>query len=89
MRLDAKALAIAMGVVWGAAVFLVGAGHLLWPGYGAAFLELAASIYPGFHVGGIGSVAVGALYALLDGGVSGLALAWIYNATSPAARSRA
>jgi hypothetical protein len=58
-------------VVWGAVVFLVGVAHLLWPGYGGAFLDLIASIYPGYHVGGFATVIVGTLYAALDGGVGG------------------
>lgn len=89
MKLDAKALALALGIVWGAAVFLVGVGHLIWPGYGTTFLELASSIYPGFQVGGFGSVVVGTLYALLDGAVGGLVLAWIYNRARGAAQSQA
>ena len=88
MKLDAKALALSLGIVWGAAVFLVGAGNLLWPGYGLAFLDLAASLYPGLHVGSLPNVIVGTLYALVDGAVSGLVLAWIYNGASKAARSR-
>jgi hypothetical protein len=85
MRLDLKALAIALGLGWGAGVFLVGVAHLLWPGYGGAFLEVIASMYPGYHVGGFGEVIVGTLYALLDGAVCGVVIAWLYNAAGKAA----
>ena len=85
MRLNLKALAIALGLAWGAGVFLVGVAHLLWPGYGGAFLEVVASVYPGYHVGGFGEVIVGTLYALLDGAGCGLVIAWLYNTAANAA----
>ena len=80
MRLSVKAFALSLGILWGAVVFLVGIGHLIWPGYGTAMLELAASIYPGYSVGGFGSVIVGTLYAFVDGAIGGAILAWLYNA---------
>ncbi|MEZ4413965.1 MAG: hypothetical protein R2910_13330 [Gemmatimonadales bacterium] len=88
MRLDLKALAIAGGLLWGGAVLLVGAAHLVWPGYGGAFLDVVSSIYPGYEVGGFGSVIVGALYGLVDGAVAGLILAWLYNAAAGSGTAR-
>lgn len=79
MKLSIKSLALSMGILWGAAVFLVGISNLIWPGYGDAMLELASSIYPGYSVGGFGSVIVGALYAFVDGAIGGAILAWLYN----------
>ena len=47
--------------------------NLIWEGYGMAFLEFAASIYPGYDVeGDIGQVIVGTLYGLLDGAIAGV-----------------
>ena len=80
MKLSVKALALSAGILWGAAVFLVGIGHLIWPGYGTAMLELAASVYPGYSVGGFGSVIIGTLYAMVDGAIAGAVFAWLYNA---------
>lgn len=80
MRMNIKALAIALGVIWSASVLLVGLAHQLWPGYGLAFLDLAASLYPGFHPdGGWVAVIVGSLYALVDGAIGGAVIAWLYN----------
>ena len=79
MRLSVKGLALTGAVLWGAVVFLVGIGHLAVPSYGVAFLEVVASIYPGYSVGGFGSVIVGTLYALVDGAIGGAVLAWLYN----------
>ncbi len=87
MKLCIKSLAIACSIFCAASVFLMGLAHLIWPGYGTAFLELAASIYPGYEVGGFGSVIVGTLYAAVDGAVGGAIFAWLYNrfAGAPAA----
>jgi hypothetical protein len=88
MRINPKALAISLGLAWAAGVFLAGVAHLLWPGYGGAFLEAVASIYPGYHVGGFGEVIVGTLYALLDGAVCGIVIAWLHNASAKVAGPR-
>ncbi len=79
MNLNMKAFGIACGLLWGACVLLIGLGNVIWPGYGVAFLEMSASIYPGYEVGGFGSVLVGTLYALVDGFIGGIILAWLYN----------
>lgn len=80
MRLDVTALTLAGALLWGGALLLVGLAHLASPGYGAAFLEVMASVYPGFEVpAGIGGVLVGTLYGMLDGGLAGLVLGWLYN----------
>jgi len=79
MRLNVKALALTLGLVWGGAVLAVGVAQEIWPMYGMAFLELVSSIYPGFTPGGYGAVIVGALYGFVDGAVGGLVVAWLYN----------
>jgi hypothetical protein len=80
MRLDVAAFALTAGLVWGAAMLAVAAANLVWPNYGRAFLELVASIYPGYRPGGgAGSVVIGTLYALVDGAVGGAVFAWLYN----------
>lgn len=80
MKLHLKAFALAAGLIWGGAVLLVALAHLVWPGYGGAFLDLAASLYPGYHPGGgAGSAIVGGLYGLVDGAIGGAVFAWLYN----------
>lgn len=80
MRLNVRALASATALLWGGAVLLVGVGNLLVPTYGVAFLEWAASFYPGYDgPAGLGAVVVSTLYAAVDGAVVGLLLAWLYN----------
>ena len=79
MNLNTKALAVSAAILWGGSFFLIAVAHLVWPSYGVAWLELGASIYPGYSPGGVGSVIVVTLYGLLDGAVAGAVLGWIYN----------
>jgi hypothetical protein len=80
MKLNIKAFCLTIGIIWAVAVFLVGIANLIWSGYGGSFLQLLASIYPGYDASpSFGSVIVGTLYALLDGLVLGLVIAWLYN----------
>ena len=81
MHLSVKALAVAGATVFGASMFLVAVGNIGLGGYGGALLEVAASIYPGYHgPGGFGSAVVVGLYAALDGAVAGALIALIHNA---------
>jgi hypothetical protein len=80
MRLHVTALALTAGLLWGGAILVVGLANLIWPEYGRAFLELMASIYPGYRPAtGIGSVITGTLYGLVDGAIGGAIFAWLYN----------
>ena len=80
MRLNVKALAFALALVWAGAIFVTGLANLIWPGYGEAFLQMVGSIYPRYR-GGISflQVILGTLYGLLDGFIGGLILGWLYN----------
>ena len=79
MKLQLRAAAIAGGIFW--AVLVGGVGLLNWSfGYGEAFLAVVASIYPGFDgTRDLLDVLAGAGYAMADGAVAGLLLAWLYN----------
>ena len=62
MRIDAKALAFSFALLWGGAVFITGSANLIWPTYGIAFLEILASVYPGYQgTASFGQVLVGTL----------------------------
>lgn len=85
MKLSLRAFSVTAGMLWCIAVMLVGFAHHAWPGYGGAFLEVVASIYPGYKVTEeVTSVLIGSGYALVDGLVGGLVFAWIYNLLLPA-----
>ena len=83
MRFNVTAFSLTVGLFWGAAMLVVGSANLMWPSYGRAFLELAASIYPGYHPGpGIGPLITATLYALVDGAIAGAVFGWLYNILS-------
>jgi len=80
MRLSAKSLALASALLWGGALFVMGMINLVAPGYGADFLHLIGSVYPGFYASRtFPDVLLGTAYGLIDGAVGGLIFAWLYN----------
>lgn len=96
MKLNVKAFALACAIVWALGVFTTAIANLIWPGYGLEFLHQIASIYPGYAAmrPGFLRAVVGTLYALVDAGVAGAILAWLYNCLAcakdaPAAKSPA
>jgi hypothetical protein len=84
MRLSIKGLAIASGLIWAAAILCVGIIHLADPNYGVNFLQMTSSVYPGFRAAGtMGRVALGTVEGFVDGAITGLILAWLYNCFAP------
>jgi hypothetical protein len=80
MKLDIRALSIAGAIFWGGMFFLLGVANLVWPSYGMAWLNVFASIYPGYQVtASFGAVIVLTLYAALDGAIAGAVFGWLYN----------
>lgn len=80
MRLNVTALALTVGLFCGAAILIVASANLIWPSYGRTFLDLAASVYPGYHpFSGIGSIITGTLYGFADGAIGGAVFGWLYN----------
>jgi hypothetical protein len=80
MRLNVIALSATAALFWGGAILIVASANLIWPTYGRAFLELAASIYSGYHPSpAIGSVIIGTLYGVVDGAIAGAIFGWLYN----------
>ena len=80
MKIDTKALGLTASICWGATLFFVGIANLVCSGYGQAFLDVMASIYPGYTAAAsFGQVMVGTLYGMVDAAVAGVVLAWLYN----------
>jgi hypothetical protein len=48
MKLDIRALSIAGAIFCGGMFFLLGVANLVWPPYGRDWLDLFASVYPGY-----------------------------------------
>jgi hypothetical protein len=79
MRLSVKAFATAGALTWGAGVFLVSLMAIISPGWGADWMELLGSFYPGVDGVGFGALIIATLYALVDGAVGCAVFAWLYN----------
>jgi hypothetical protein len=90
LKINVAALAAASALLWGSCVLLVGLANMAVPGYGAAFLKLIASIYPGYDPNGSFLVLLLATtFALADGAIGGGILGWLYNViAAPADRER-
>jgi hypothetical protein len=84
MRISLKAMALAGGVLWGAAILLVGLLHLAHPAYGLGFLQMTSSVYPGFHAShSLLSVFIGTVEGFVDGAVAAILFAVLYNSFVP------
>ena len=76
-KLDTKAFALAVGIVWAVGAFLLGIAAMLF-NWGTAWLELLASCYIGYKATFLGSI-IGAFWAFVDAGIGALIVAWLYN----------
>lgn len=78
--LDPRALAYVSAALCGAGVLVIGLINLSDPDYGLEFLELLASVYPGYTAErSVESVLIGAGYALVKGAALGWLFGWLYN----------
>ncbi|MDA2923397.1 hypothetical protein MYX65_01865 [Acidobacteria bacterium AH-259-L09] len=80
MKINVRALALTLGLTWAGAILVTGLANLIWPSYGIAFLQVIASVYPGYQaVASLREVVAGTVYGLADGFVGGLIMGWLYN----------
>jgi hypothetical protein len=80
MKFNPRAVAFALGILWGLAMLVTGLTNLIWGSYGQRFLEMMSSVYPGYHATrSIAEVIVGTLYGAIDGFIAGAVFAWLYN----------
>ena len=80
MKLDKQALAYTGAALCGGSVLFIGLVNLSSPDYGREFLELLASVYPGYKAErSVESVIIGTGYALVKGGALGWLFGWLYN----------
>ena len=77
MRLNVRALALAGGIVWGLAIFLITYWFLVF-GHGGTTLFKLSNIYLGYSVTWYGAF-VGLVWGFVDGFIGGALLAWLYN----------
>jgi membrane protease YdiL (CAAX protease family) len=80
MKFNTRALALTSAILWGLAMLGMGLANLIWASYGHQFLQMMASIYPGYHATrSVPELIVGTLYGFVDGLIGGAVFAWLYN----------
>ncbi len=77
MKINTKALALSIGIVWGLAIFLLTIWFLIM-GYNGNLLANLGSVYLGYSVSWIGAF-VGLIYGFVDGLIGGALLGFLYN----------
>lgn len=77
MKIEIKRLAMAAGILWGAAIFVVTLISLA-NGYGSEFLNILVNVYPGYSISALGSV-IGLVYGFIDAFVWVYLLWWVYS----------
>jgi hypothetical protein len=83
MKFNIAAAAIAGGVGFAIALGAAGIINMFVEGYGSVFLEMMASVYPGYKAtGAAGDLLIGCFYAATDGIIAGGGLALLYNVAS-------
>lgn len=76
-RLNAKALGLSLGIIWGLGAFLLAILSLAF-NWGTKFVELLSSMYIGYDSTIRGSL-IGAAWGFVDAGIAGVLTAWLYN----------
>ncbi len=80
MKLSIRGIALTMGLLGAACMLAVGIVNMITPNYGADFLNMMSSVYPGFHYSRTWmSVLIGTVYGFMDGSIGGWVFASIYD----------
>jgi len=76
-KLDVKALGLTLGIVWGAALLIMGIAAMFF-NYGGGFVKALGSLYCGYQATIPGSL-IGAIWGFVDAAICGVVIAWLYN----------
>jgi len=76
-KVDVRALSLTLGIVWGAAMLILGLLNM-WFNWGGAFEEVMSSVYLGYKPTVLGSI-IGGIWGFVDAGIAGLIGGWLYN----------
>lgn len=81
MTLSIKGFALAGGIVWGLAMFLLTWWIIFTGGSAGGGEGMIARVYLGYSVSPVGSI-VGLIWGFVDGVIGGAVFAWLYNKLS-------
>jgi hypothetical protein len=76
-KLDVRAFGLMFGCIWSAGVLALGIVSML-SNRGARAVKLFSTVYIGYKATLRGSL-IGAAWGFVDGSISGIVIAWIYN----------
>lgn len=77
MKLNVKAFALALGLIWGVGLFLLTWWIIAFEG-STGEPTLIGMVYRGYTISPLGSV-IGLVWGLPDGLIGGAIFAWLYN----------
>ena len=77
IRLSPLALGLAMGILWGVAVLIMGLLATYYS-YGTPFVTSVGVLYVGYEPTIAGAI-IGGLIGFVDAFIGGVILAWLYN----------
>jgi len=80
LKLDAKALGLTLGIVWGSAMLLLGLINF-GTTWGSGIILAMSTLYIGYAPTVLGSI-IGGIWGFLDAGIAGIVVAWLYNELS-------
>ena len=75
-KLNVKALAVGIGVLW--AIYVLFIGWVAAFGWGTELVTVLSSLYIGYSASFVGGI-IGGIWAFIDGAIAGAIIAWVYN----------
>ena len=75
-KLNVKALAVGIGVLW--AIYVLFIGWVAAFGWGKELVTVLSSLYIGYSASFVGGI-IGGIWAFIDGAIAGAIIAWVYN----------
>ena len=76
-KVDVRAFGLMLGCIWSVGVLALGIVSML-SNWGARTVKLFSGVYIGYKATLQGSL-IGAAWGFMDGAISGIVIAWIYN----------
>lgn len=80
-RINAKAVAISLGLMWSLGLMFISIISLLTNGYLLNISQFIETIYIGYSLSFLG-ILTGMVWAFLDASIAGLVFSWLYNKIS-------
>jgi len=77
VKLDVGVFGIAFGCIWGLCILILGLISKV-TNKGCHIINLFSKVYVGYGTTLLGSI-IGAVWGFIDGAISGMLIAWVYN----------